>query len=319
VFFLDRQQGDKPPFTRRESDAIRLFDGGAANPLPLPSGRNRSGPSQCANALDSVPRGLTTLAYQEMAMRKTCLALLAVGVLGSAGLAQSPAAPPAPAADAPRKDLDNYLDRWEDAMKTVKSLAVACTRTEIDPTYKTRKSYTGTIHFLKPTYFFWHMAVKDKPTDFERFICTGTYIYQYIPAEKQIKYYAAPKTTTEGRLTEDSSLAFLFGMKATEAKARYDLKLHNVDQSYVYIDIISKNAVDRADFVKARLVLNKDSFLPRQLWFETPTQGEVLWDLTTIKPNAPMPAEIFAAPQTPKDWKLVPAQAQPRVIRSQQK
>lgn len=255
-------------------------------------------------------------------MRKTCLALLAVGVLGSAVPAQTPTAPgaappPAAAPDATRNDLDKYLDRWEDAMKTVKSLAVACTRTEIDPTYKTRRSYTGTIHFLKPTNFFWHMAVKDKPTEYERYICTGTYIYQYIPTEKQIKYYPAPKTTADGKLTDDNSLAFLFGMKAAEAKARYDLKLHNVDQNYVYIDVISKNAVDRADFIKARLVLNKDSFLPRQLWFETPNAGEILWDLTTIKPNVPMNQEIFAAPQTPKDWKLVPAQAQPRVIRSQ--
>jgi TIGR03009 family protein len=256
-----------------------------------------------------------------MAMRKSCLALLAVGVLGSVGLPQSPtpppAAPPAAAADAQHADLDKYLGRWEDAMKTVNSLAVACTRTEIDPTYKARKSWTGTIHFLKPTMFFWHMAIKDKPTDYERYICTGTYIYQYIPELKQIKYYAAPKTTAEGKLTDDSSLAFMFGMKAAEAKARYDLKLHNVDQNYVYIDVVSKNPVDRADFVKARLVLNKDSFLPRQLWFETPNSGEVLWDLTTIKPNAPMNKEIFAAPQTPKDWKLVPGQAQPRVIRSQ--
>ncbi len=256
-------------------------------------------------------------------MRKTCLALLALGVLGTAGLAQSP--PPAPAAapaaapgEAQGNDLDKYLLHWEDAMKTVNSLAVACTRTEIDPTYKTRKSYTGTIHFLKPTYFFWHMAAKDKPSDYERYICTGTHIYQYLPTEKQIKYYPAPKTTNAGKLTDDSSLAFMFGMKATEAKARYDLKLHNVDQNYVYIDVISKNAVDRADFVKARLVLNKDTFLPRQLWFEAPNTGEVLWDLANIQPNSPkINAEIFAAPQTPRDWKLVPAQAQPRVARPQ--
>jgi TIGR03009 family protein len=248
--------------------------------------------------------------YEEMVMRKTCLALLALGVLGSAGLAQ----PPRPAAADP---LDAHLLRWEDAMKTVNSLAVSCNRTEVDPVYKTRKTYAGTIHFLKPAYFFWHMAVKDKATDYERFICTGTYIYHYIPAEKLIKYYPAPKTTAEGKLADDSSLAFLFGMKATEAKTRYDLKLHNVDPNYVYVDVVPKNAVDKADFVKARLVLDKQTYLPRQLWFEHPNAGEVLWDLQNVQTNAKIKPEVFAAPQTPKDWKLVPGQAQPRVVRPQ--
>src|SRR5205823_6200617 len=83
------------------------------------------------------------------------------------------------------------------------------------------------------------------------------------------------------RLAEDSSLAFLFGMKAAEAKTRYELKLHNVDANYVYVDVVPRNAVDRADFTKARLVLNKDTFLPRQLWFEH-TGGEVLWDMPNV-------------------------------------
>ncbi len=121
---------------------------------------------------------------------KTCLAVLVLCGLAGVGLAQAPA-PPAPAApgqlDPARNALDAYLMRWEDAMRKVDSLAVACNRTELDPTYKTRKTYTGTIHFVKPTYFFWHMAVKDKPQEYERFVCTGTHIYQYVPAYKLIK------------------------------------------------------------------------------------------------------------------------------------
>ena len=59
-----------------------------------------------------------------------------------------------------------------------------------------------------------------------------------------------PKTTTEGKLADDSSLAFLFGMKAAEAKARYDLQLHKADQNFIYVDVVPKNPVDRADFTK---------------------------------------------------------------------
>lgn len=244
-------------------------------------------------------------------MRKTLFTVAALGCLVPLASAQPPA-------ETTANQLDTYLTRWEDAMRKIDSLAVACSRTEVDAVYKTKKTFSGTIHFMKPSYFFWHMAIKDKPGEFERYICTGTYIYQYVPSEKTIKYYAAPKTTAEGKLSDDSSLAFLFGMKAAEAKNRYDLKLHNVDQNYVYVDVVPKNAVDKADFTKARLVLNKTTFLPRRIWFEHPNAGEVLWDLTTMEPGAKIKPEVFAAPQTPKDWKLVPGQtAQPRVVRPQ--
>jgi len=254
-------------------------------------------------------------------MRKTCLALLALCCASHAAWGQpAPAAPLDPSRDA----LDSHLLRWEESMKKLNSLAVACTRTEIDAVYKTRKTLTGTIHFQKPTYFFWHMGVKDKPAEYERLICTGTHIYQYLPSQKEIRYYPAPKTNAEGRLADDSSLAFLFGMKAAEAKNRYELKLHNVDANYVYVDVVPRNAVDRADFTKARLVLNKDTFLPRQLWFEH-TGGEVLWDLPNVQSNAQIARGIFAPPATPKDWKLVrgqeagpgngPGSPQPRIIR----
>ena len=101
------------------------------------------------------------------------------------------------------------------------------------------------------------------------------------------------------------------------AKNRYDLKLHNVDQHYIYVDVVPKNAIDKADFTKARLVLNKDSYLPRQIWFEGPNAGEVLWDITNMQSGVKIDPKIFASPQTPKDWKLVPGQtaAKPRVVR----
>src|SRR5262249_512567 len=159
--------------------------------------------------------------------------------------------------------------------------------------------------------FFWNMQVKDKPGEFERLICTGTYLYQYLPSQKQIKVYPAPKTTNDGKLADDSSLAFLFGMKAAEAKARYDLKLPNADANCVCVDVVAKASVDKADFIKARLVLSKDTYLPRQLWFEHANSGEVLWDLTTTQANVALKKEVFAAPSKPKDWEMVNAQTAP--------
>jgi TIGR03009 family protein len=210
-------------------------------------------------------------------------------------------------------------------MKKVDTLALACTRKEIDKVYRTEKIYEGTIHFLKPTYFFWDMRVKGKPQEFERFICSSQFIYQFVPSERVIRVYPAPKVGPHGGIAEDSSIAFLFGMKATAAKERYTLSLFKEDKSYVYVDVIPKRDIDKADFQKARIVLNRDTFLPRMLWFEHPNAGQVIWDIPTIQSGVPLQKSTFAMPLTPRDWKMVQGQAspqrmtdKPRVIREKQ-
>ena len=56
-------------------------------------------------------------------------------------------------------------------------------------------------------------------------------------------------------------------------------------------------------------MLNKDSFLPRQIWFEN-NAGEVLWDLSTIQTGVKLdPLKVFAAPEMPRYWKLVPGES----------
>ena len=253
-------------------------------------------------------------------MRKTWIALLALAAATAAGRAQAPAtsppsAPAVPAAapfDPDRNPLDRYLQRWEEAMKKVDTLALACTRKEIDKVYRTEKTYEGTIHFLKPTYFFWDMRVKGKPQDFERIICSGQFIYQFVPAERVIRVYPGPKVGPSGRIAEDTSIAFLFGMKATAAKERYTLSLFKEDKFYIYVDVIPKRDIDKADFQKARIVLNRDTFLPRQLWFEHPNAGQVIWDIPTIQSGVPLQKITFATPKAPPGWKMVPGQSAPQ-------
>jgi TIGR03009 family protein len=274
-------------------------------------------------------------------MRKPFLTPLAL--LCAAGLAAAqppgkaapprgrPAAPPPAAAPAdvkldPQRDkLDAYLVRWQDAMKQVESLALRCDRTEDDKIYKTKTTFTGTIHFKKPMQFFWHMDQKDKKGNYERFVSTGQFIYQFIPASKEVRVYQAPKAGADGKVGQDTSLAFLFGMDAKEAKQRYDLKLHKEEKNYVYVDVIPKTDVDRADFKKARIILDNKTYLPRMLWFLQPNNNEVTWDLPTVQSNVRIDDKHFAAPKVPQGWKMVRGdqaqgrrdELQPRVVRPQ--
>jgi hypothetical protein len=109
-------------------------------------------------------------------------------------------------------------------------------------------------------------------------------------------------------------------------RARYNLQLSNdklhpdgEDKYYIYVDVIPKTAADKADFQRAQLVLNKDNFLPRRLWFEAPNKSEILWDITSIDDKAMPKRTDFDAPTPPPGWKLVPVDSKselpPRIIR----
>lgn len=249
-------------------------------------------------------------------MRKIWLTVLGfLAVTGPALAQQTP----------PKNDakLDEYLSKWQDAMLRIDTLAMQCSRVEDNKVYQTKETYTGTIHFKKPTQVLWNMQKKDKPQEFERFICTGTHVYQFAPAEKVIKVYPAPKAVGN-RIAEETSLDFLFGMKADEAKKRYDLSLFKEDKYYIYVDVVPKSAKDKADFIRARIVLNRETYLPRQLWFQQPNKDEVFWDIPNIQANPKLDAQIFAAPRTPQGWKMVQGQQanrnespSPRIVRPQ--
>src|SRR5205823_4904579 len=112
------------------------------------------------------------------------------------------------------------------------------------------------------------------------YVCTGTHLYQFNPAQLEVKKYEMPKPKM-GQVAQDNVMAFMFGMKALDAKSRYDMKLAKEDTYYIYIDIQPKLPADKADFQFARIVLNKDTFLPRQLWFQQ-SGSEVTWDIPRV-------------------------------------
>jgi TIGR03009 family protein len=262
-------------------------------------------------------------------MRRLSVALAALVL--SAGVAraqqqQPPAA--APADPAAAQALDRHLLRWEQEMQRVQTLAAVLNRIEKDKTFETVQKYSGYAQYLKagagPTALnlaMLEMRHEGKSDIAEKFICTGTFLYQFLPAQKEIRAYELPKPRP-GQVAEDNFLTFLFGLKAAEAKRRYDLRLVKEDQWYVYVEINPRAPQDRADFQRARLVLNKDNFLPRQLWFEQPNGSEVTWDIPRIQVNAALNRADFDKPRTPPGWRLteVPrsGDVKPRVIRGGQ-
>lgn len=216
---------------------------------------------------------------------------------------QQPPAAAAPAID-PRNPLDAHLLRWEEEMKKIESLAAQCTRTTIDKTFNNTDIYEGTAKFLKPNMAMLELQKKGKAEVFEKYVATGTFLYEYVPANKIIRVHELPPPK-QGQVSDESFLSFLFGMKAEECKRRYELKLAKEDQWYVYLEITPRFAADKADFQRARLVLTKANYLPRQLWFEQPNGNEVTWDIPKSVPGAQVNRLEFTAPNVPQGWQMV--------------
>jgi TIGR03009 family protein len=260
-------------------------------------------------------------------------ALLSTGVLATAQTPPAAKAPPTAAAPsaaekAAAEALDRHLSRWEQEMRKVQTLSAALVRLDKEKVFDRVQKYTGFAQYMKSgtgpsslNLALMELKMEGKADLAEKFVCTGTFLYQFMPATKEIRAYELPRPKP-GQVADDNFLSFLFGMKAEEAKRRYVLKLAKEDKWYIYVDIAPRFDADRADFQRARLVLNKDNFLPRQLWFEHANGNEVTWDIPRLLSGVPLERRNFDAPKPPPGWKLInvkreaaPAAPPPRVVR----
>jgi TIGR03009 family protein len=258
--------------------------------------------------------------------------LVTVGGLQAQQSAPPPAGglqnrPAAPVLDPAHSRLDAVLIEWEQHMKRVETLSAQCTRTTVDRVLKDTEVFEGAAQYIKPDLFTVEMKQKGKPERYEKWICTGTFLYEFLPQDKLLRVHELPRSKS-GQLPQDSFLPFLRGMKADEAKLRYDLTLKKEDQWWIYVEIKPRLEEDKADFQSARLVLSSQTFLPRELRFKQPNDSEVIWDIPKIQSGARLNRADFTAPKAPVGWKtqLVPLQqagsprndVPPRVIRPKQ-
>jgi TIGR03009 family protein len=260
-------------------------------------------------------------------MRLAVMVLAVVLATGAGVAAQTNPVPPAAPPGADEK-LTRYLTSWEQEMRKIQGLSALLTRVDKDFAFKTTTKYNGFAQYLKSgsgatamNLALLEMKQENKTDLAEKIICTGTYLYAYAVRAKEIRRYELPRPKP-GQVADDNFLSFLFGMKAQDAMKKYNIKLAKEDKWYIYLDITPRSAADKQDFKRARLVLNKDNFLPRQLWFVQPNDNESTWDVPRIDTKASIDRRNFDAPTAPAGWKVVPqtsaapgSNPPPRVVR----
>jgi TIGR03009 family protein len=237
------------------------------------------------------------------------LSVLPVLLMTSAWVLAQQAPPPPPAAGATQ--LDAVLAGWEQTMSSVRSLQADCQRTELNKTFQSTEIFKGTAKYLKAAgagqgsraslELYKQTPQGPSATIYEKYICTGTYLYEFVPANKVIRIHDLPKPKV-GQISDDSFLGFLFGMKAAEAKQRYHMTLTPSDQYYHYIIIQPKLDQDKEGFTKAQLVLRRDNLLPARVWFCHPNKNEITWDFPQTRANVNIPPSAFEQPRLPTGW-----------------
>lgn len=262
--------------------------------------------------------------------------LIALGALTQPrSLGQPPAGPPPAPVNDPR--LDQLLTRWEKETTNCATLAAEVTCSRKNPVFNRTEKLVGFAKFMKLQNgeYLARLELKSQedPNRYEKYICTGGYIYVFRPEEKMILTYTVPKAQA-GQLPDDGALPFLFGMKSEIAKKRYNLKVARETEHYTYLEVQPIYPRDKADFVHARLaILNKDwptlpKDTPKEIYWVEPNQVEVKWDITKLQRDVPGSVQRteFVKPELPAGWQWKteattatppPSSRQPTVIRNQ--
>jgi TIGR03009 family protein len=211
--------------------------------------------------------------------------------------------PPDPPAPRPPDRLELALRRWHAAMNRVKTATCEVKRTEKDVDRDKVSDFQGTFRYLKKDEC-WALEMQEKGDrqNYEKIVSAGRDLCWYSAQSKEVRKFERPFGLPLSEMATDPFCALFSGINSAQARERFDWKFVKEDSWYVYLAIEPKKARDRATFLTGRLVLVKDSHLPRQVWFQTPGM-EVKWDITKIDTAVSLKKEDFA-PKVPRGWRL---------------
>jgi TIGR03009 family protein len=254
---------------------------------------------------------------QERDMRHLGLTLAALVAAGAPLFAQESKAPkpsePMPLSDS---QLDELLKMWEQRMSKVDRFATKCSRVDIDGLRGKKQQFEGVAWFLKPNMAKLDMTNVEKPEDRELYISNGDHLYEYQFRNKVIRVHELPKG---GGVSDDTFFSLLSGMKANDARRRYQLSAKtrpNETDYHVYVTVLPKKDSDKQEFTQAQLTffaphvgnldpkLKPFAMLPRRLWFKQPNGNEVTWTFELPNVEAKLEKAHFVQPAFPKDWRV---------------
>lgn len=196
--------------------------------------------------------------------------------------------------------LESILRSWELESSKIKVMHGTHYRQEFNNVFSVEKRAKGEFYFEAPDKGRFDMdsvdikdgqkSLKVDPntrqpyqlasSNDQKWICTGNEILIINPVAKEFELFPIPEQM-RGEKISQSPLPFLFGMKADEAKRRFELRLHGQNDNAWFIDAIPRTQMDSQNYKHARIVLHKQSFVPMKVYLIDPA-GSIMTEYTFV-------------------------------------
>jgi TIGR03009 family protein len=211
--------------------------------------------------------------------------------------------------------LDQLLNFWEARMSRVEKLLTECKRLDKDGVRGKTEEFVGKAAYLKPNLALLDLKNAKDDANRELFVSNGNFVYEYQIKNKLLLVHEMPKNA---KISDDTMLSFLFGMKADDAKKRYQITLQKAVETdyYIYLKILPRQDADKQEFSEAQLVFyapwigkldptKEDwSSLPARIFFKQPNGNEVTWSFLKYDGNAQLEKTNFVPPKAPEGWRV---------------
>jgi TIGR03009 family protein len=201
-------------------------------------------------------------------------------------------------------ELEKILIKWETESAKIKSLHGKHTRKEYNDTFKVEKVSEGEFFLETPDKGRIDMMAKtpkkgevgsrkDSETlesyalekgPSERWICTGEEIISFNEDDKTYVREELPPSM-RGKNIVHSPLPFLFGMKAEDAKNRFNLTLVSVGEDIVRLKVIPRMDSDRQNYHEAHIILDTKTYTPKAVQLIDPNGLETCYYFKNVVPN----------------------------------
>jgi TIGR03009 family protein len=211
-------------------------------------------------------------------------------------------------------DMDKLLRNWESKSRGVRDVECEFRRITKDVIFKTEEIEYGKASGIKP--YQGRLDLMDANGNWSQiFIYNGKRLHQYDFKAKQESIYILPEPDPAGQ-SMPGPLGFIYGITASEAKTRFDMKLirqfskDGID--YAEIHATPRTQADQQDFKTARILIDLRTYLPKELNFVEPNGNEQHWMFDRLETNLNPPVsskdlQPFSIEKNPelKNWKHV--------------
>jgi TIGR03009 family protein len=166
-------------------------------------------------------------------------------------------APFVPAAAPAASPLDTHLVGWEKSLNNVVNFRFEIEKTSTTFVTRKERKAKGVVLCMKPNFAILRLDYDSGiKGDYEGYICNGKSVFQYAGLEKTITEIPLPNPIANpGAGTQNVMLDFLSGIKAQDAKQRFDITLRKEDEYYIYLEVKPKLQQDMSEFKVLNIAL----------------------------------------------------------------